>query len=124
MQTVMLYGNSLVVASVGAGLAGWQNVQLVHVDPAEPGTRRKLSELHPDVVIFDLALLPPQAAIRLWKVQPHLMLVGIDLKLERMVILSDHSTCALTTAELLQAIQGQAGKAQGSSLEEEERFFV
>ena len=124
MQTVVLYGNSLVVAMVGASLAPCQNLQLVHIDPSEPGARRRLSKQRPDVVIFDLVLLTPQAAIRLWKIQPHLMLVGIDLKLDRMIVLSDHSTCALTTGELLQVIASQAGKATGSSLEEEEIYFV
>ena len=111
MQTVMLYGNSLVVSTIGASLHGCREFQVQHVDPARPDARRRLSDLQPDILIFDLAVMPPEVAIRLWKIQPHLLLIGIDLAADRMIVLSDRSTCALTTGDLLQVIGSQAGEA-------------
>ena len=112
MQTVTLYGNSLVVSTIGASLHGCREFQVQHVDPAMPGVKQRLSDLQPDILIFDLAVMPPEVAIRLWKIQPHLLLIGIDLAADRMIVLSDRSACALTTGDLLQVIERHAGEAE------------
>ncbi len=104
MQTVMLYGNSLVVSTIGASLNGCREFQVQHIDPAMPGVKQRLSDLQPDILIFDLAVMRPEAAIRLWKILPHLLLIGIDLAADRMIVLSDRSARALTTGDLLQVI--------------------
>jgi hypothetical protein len=110
-QTVMLYGNSLVVSTIGASLHGCREFQVQHVDPARPDAKRRLSDLQPNILIFDLAIMRPEVAIRLWKTQPHLLLIGIDLAADRMIILSDRSTRALTTSDLLRVIESHAGDA-------------
>ena len=112
MQTVTLYGNSLVVSTIGASLHGCREFQVQHVDPAMPDVKQRLSDLQPDILIFDLAVMRPEAAIRLWKIQPHLLLIGIDLAADRMIVLSDRSACALTTGDLLQVIERHAGEAE------------
>lgn len=47
----------------------------------------------------------PDFAITLWKAQPDLLLIGVDLATNQALVLSSQPTRALTTEDLLQVIQ-------------------
>jgi len=111
MQTVVLFGSSLVVSSIGASLQGCSGLQVMAVDleasatAAMPSAAQRLAALRPDVVLFDLAAAQPDFAITLWKAQPDLLLIGVDLATNQALVLSGQPTRALTTEDLLQVIQ-------------------
>ncbi len=113
MQVVVIYGNSLVVSSIGASLQECAGVTIVPVDPAMSDAGGNLSALQPDAVIFDLATAQPDFAIALWKKQPQLLLIGVDLPKGQALVLSSQSTRVLTTDDLLQVIAGQSGEDKG-----------
>ncbi len=107
MRKVALYGNSLVVSSIGASLKGRAGLQVCSVDATPPGAAEQLSALQPDVVIFDLAMAQPEFAIALWKVQPRLLLIGVDLTTGQALLLSGQPSHLLTIDDLLQVIESQ-----------------
>ena len=106
MRTVALYGNSLVVSSIGASLQGRAGLEIRCVDATLPDAASQLSALQPDVVIFDLAVAEPEFAIALWKAQPRLLLIGVDLTTGQALVLSGQSSRLLTPDDLLQVIEG------------------
>jgi hypothetical protein len=105
MRTVALYGNSLVVSSIGAGLQGRAGLQVLSVDSALPDAARRLGALQPDVIIFDLAVAHPEFAIALWKAQPRLLLIGVDLTTGQALVLSSQPSRLLTVDDLVHVIE-------------------
>jgi hypothetical protein len=109
MQTVVLYGKSLVVSSIGASLQDCAGIQVLPVDPAMPDAGDSLSESQADVVIFDLEAAQPDFALTLWKKQPQLLLIGVDLAKGQALLLSSQPARVLTTGDLLQVIESHVG---------------
>jgi hypothetical protein len=66
---------------------------------------QRLAALRPDIVLFDLATVPSDFAIALWKAQPYALLIGMDLVTNQALVLSGQPTRAHTTEDLLQVIQ-------------------
>jgi hypothetical protein len=108
-QKVVIFGNSLVVSSIGASLQACPNLEVLPAIPAMPDVEGSLSAAHPDVVIFDLATAQPDFAINLWKKHPHLLLIGVDLVKGQALVLSGQPTRVLTAGDLLQVIESHAG---------------
>jgi hypothetical protein len=112
MRTVALYGNSLVVSSIGASLQGRAGLQVLSVDSALPDAASRLGVLQPDVIIFDLAVAQPEFAIALWKTQSRLLLIGVDLTTGQALVLSGQPSRLLTRDDLLQVIESQTDKPE------------
>jgi len=106
MRTVALYGNSLVVSSIGASLQGRAGLEVKYVDATLPNAASRLGALQPDVIIFDLAVAYPEFAIALWKAQPRLLLIGVNLTTGHALVLSGQPSRLLTMDDLLQVIEG------------------
>jgi hypothetical protein len=110
LRTVVLYGNSLAVSSIGASLQGRADLQVSSVDATRPQAEERLRALHPDVVIFDLAAARPEFAIDLWQAQPHLLLIGVDLLTHQALMLSGQPARLLTLDDLLEVIKDEERK--------------
>jgi hypothetical protein len=110
---VVLYGNSLALSGVGASLEGHPGVELVRVEAAD-ASAETLHELKPDVVVFDMATVQPDV-VALWKRDPPVLPIGVDLLKQQVVVFSGKPSRALTTGDLLRVIEGSAGrKARGA----------
>jgi hypothetical protein len=107
MRTVVLYGPSLSVAAIGAGLAGKSGWQVISVDSASPAATRRLCRLRPDVVLFDLAAAQPEAAILLLKELPALLLIGVDLANHQALVLSGEQPRLFTADDFVKLIDAQ-----------------
>ncbi len=106
MRTVVLYGNSLVVSSIGASLQGCAELQVSCVDATLPDAALQLIALQPEVVIFDLAVAQPAFAVALWRAKPRLVLIGVDLATGQALVLSGQPSRLLTMDDLLRVIEG------------------
>ena len=104
MPTVALYGNSLVLASIGARIQRGTGLQPVTIDPALPAAIETLRALQPDVVLLDLGTAQPDPFMALWKARPDLLLIGVDLGTDRMLIFSGQPARALTAEDLIDAL--------------------
>ncbi|MCL6545745.1 MAG: hypothetical protein K6T61_10990 [Bryobacteraceae bacterium] len=108
MLTVALYGNSLVLASIGARIERRTGLHLVSIDATLPDAVDRLKALKPDVVLVDLGTAQPDPVMALWKARPQLMLIGVDLDADRMLILSGRPACALTAEGLIEKLTPHA----------------
>ncbi len=110
MRTVVLYGSSLALSSIGASLQTCVGLRVLAVDSEAPGAAgahsaaQRLAALRPDVVLFDLASVRSDFAIELWKAQPGILLIGVDLLTGQALVLAGQSARAHTTEDLLQVI--------------------
>ena len=73
-----------------------------------PGALERLRALHPDVIVFDLASKQSDSAVALWKAQPEVLLIGVDLATDQMLVLSGESSHVLTPDDLVQVIEMRA----------------
>jgi len=113
MQTVVLYGNSLVVSSIGASLQDYPDLQVLPLDPTLPKADQRLYALEPDIVIIDMAATQPDSLIELWKARPRLLLIGVDVTTDQALVLSSQPAQLVTTSDLWQVIANQTGDSRG-----------
>ena len=80
-------------------------LQVLTVDAEVHDAADHVGTLRPDVVLFDLGAAQRDFAMTLWKAQPDLLLIGVDLATNEALVLSGQRTRAYTTEDLLQVIQ-------------------
>jgi hypothetical protein len=120
-KTVVLFGRSVAVSSIGASLQGCAGLRVQAVEPEAPaaaavrGAVQRLSALRPDVVLFDLASAPFDFAIALWRARPGALLIGMDLLAGQALVLSGRRTRAHTTEDLLQLIRRHDPGGEGDT---------
>lgn len=104
MLTVLLYGNSLAVSTIGANLQACPDLQVLSLDPCAPDPIHCLEQLQPASIIFDRTTVRPDFAFKLWKTQPHLLLIGVDPSSDEILVLSSHLQQALNVSSLVDII--------------------
>jgi hypothetical protein len=110
-RRVVLYGSDLVVSTVGASLRGWVEFQIVQIDPLIPDALQRLDAARPDVVLFDLVGAQPDFAIAVLRKHPGLLLIGVDLRSDKMLVMSGEESRLLTVDDLVQMIQGGGSRS-------------
>jgi len=110
-RRVVLYGSDLVVSTVGANLRGRVEFQILQIDPLLPDALQRLEAARPDVVLFDLADTQPDFTISVLRKHPGLMLIGVDLKSDKMLVMSGEESRLLTTDDLVHMMV--TGKSHG-----------
>jgi hypothetical protein len=104
VRRVVLLGSDLVVSTVGENLRGLAGFQISQVDPLLPDALERLEGVRPDVVLFDLAGIPPDFTITLLRKHPGLLMIGIDLKTNKVLVMSGKESHLLTLEDLVRAI--------------------
>ncbi len=110
-RRVVLYGSDLVVSTVGANLRGRVEFQILQIDPLLPDALQRLEAARPDVVLFDLAGAQPDFTVPVLRKHPGLMLIGVDLKTGKMLVMSGEESRLLTADDLVHMMK--TGKSHG-----------
>ena len=110
-RRVVLYGSDLVVSTVGANLRGQVGFQILQIDPLLPDALQRLDAACPDVVLFDLTSTRPDFTVAVLRKHPGLLLIGIDLKIEKMLVMSGEESRLMTTNDLVQMSQTRNPRA-------------
>lgn len=110
-RTLMLYGASLSIAAIGAGLADRPGWQVIPVDALFPAATESPRQSHSDVVLSDLAAAHPEAAIALLTEFPNLLLIGIDLANHQASVLSSEQPKLFTTDDFIRLVELCAAQA-------------
>jgi len=106
---VLLYGNSLFLAGVGAILKEHLDLDVIQVNMCLPDAEQHLLATRPDVVVFDLTAPHALRGIALLKGQPDLPLVGLNADDNTVLVLSARSYEPSTVSDLARVIRAQVG---------------
>lgn len=106
VRRIVLYGSDLVVSTVGENLRGRAGFQILQIDPLLLDALQRLDAARPDVVLFDLAGTQPDFTIAILRKHPGLLLIGVDLRGDKMLVLSGQESRLLTLDDLVQMITG------------------
>ncbi len=74
---IFLYGNSVILGTMGASLRRSSLWEVTTLSPPWPN-REELHALEPDVIIYDIEAEQPEAAFSLLKVSPGLLLIALN----------------------------------------------
>jgi len=103
-RTVLLYGRSLLLSGVAAGLGECSGLQVAQAATwAE--TCRLLAERIPDVLIFDLTDTCESHILPLLFKNPHLLLIGLDTAYNQAVLVSGQEAQSLTLDEIREIVE-------------------
>ena len=85
LRRILLYGDSIVLGSLGASLGRDAQFELIRL-PAPQPSAAQLRAFQPDVILFDIENGHPEAAFRLLEDDPDLQVLGIspDVNLVRL----------------------------------------
>jgi hypothetical protein len=104
---IALYGNSLFIAGVAAGLKDLDNVDVVRITTPCTNIEEQLRNLAPDVLIIELNDSLAHFVLSFLINHPGLPVIGLDL--ESSSVLTIHSYCsrATTVHQLAHMIESQ-----------------
>ncbi len=109
IRKVVLYGSDLVVTTVGTNLQGRVGFQILQIDPLLPDALQRLEIARPDVVLFDLTNTQPDFTVTVLRKHPGLLLIGVDLKTDKMLVMSSEESRLLTMDDLMRLLdRGQS----------------
>ena len=111
-RRIVLYGNSLVVGTVGASLRRLPQYEVVSLPMAQ---QNELEATAPDVVLFDLEAARPEAAFSLLERCPGLLVIGISPDKNVAGIWSGKQLRELSMRDLVQVINDQLNDSPGES---------
>ena len=103
-RTVLLYGRSLLLSGVAAGLEMSPNLQVSRVTTWEEASLL-LVDCMPDVLIFDLSDTRESHILPLLLKSPHPMMVGLDTEYNQAVLLSGRPARSLSLAQLVTIVE-------------------
>jgi hypothetical protein len=104
-QRVILYGNSVILAALGASLEHFPELELVSLAAPLPEAA-ELRALMPDVILFDTGSAEPnfRTLFALLQECPALLVVGANPESAQLHLWSSGRFDAVTSADLLQLI--------------------
>ncbi len=105
-RRICLYGNSVILGTLGASLRRCSQFKVIEINPPYPGSSI-LASLNPQVVVFDLEAENNEAVFSLLKILPELLLVGISPDKNLVKTWSGQQLQELSTQDLLEIINGQ-----------------
>lgn len=114
-RTVLLYGNSLMVTSIGATLLGRPGLHLVQATADAAAVVERLCSM-PDAVIFDLVATPLDALLPFLRQQAAPLLLGLDLQSDRMFVVCGQQPIMQSAQELLRLISGRSPARRASHI--------
>jgi hypothetical protein len=105
-RRIYLYGNSVIMGTLGASLRGVPRYEVSALSPPWPETV-ELEALAPDVILFDVEAGRPEAAFFLLQKHPNLLVIGVSPDSNLVKIWSGRQLRELSTQGLLDVIDGQ-----------------
>ncbi len=114
-RTVALYGSNLVMSTIGASLQERPEFDVQQIQGLLPDFIDKLAAPPPDVILFDLAAAQPHFAVPLLRSHPTIMLIGVDVKSNKMLVLLGEQSRLLTADDLVKVIEGGASQVSSSA---------
>jgi len=103
-RRIVLYGNSIIVGSIGASLRQSPQFEVIPILPAQ---QNEMEALEPHAVLFDIEAARPEAAFSLLETCPAMMLIGISPDTNLVKIWSGQQLRELSTQDLFGLMMGK-----------------
>jgi hypothetical protein len=110
-QIIVLFGDSLLLDSVEAGLAHDEGWSVIRLRTPVPEVAARLQRLDPSLVIFDLDGVNFGSLMPFLKMKPGVPLLGLDINCSNVVALACDHYRALSLRDLKDVILRHAGVA-------------
>jgi hypothetical protein len=104
-QRVAIYGNNLVMSTIGKSLQERTPFQIHQIDHEFPDLREMSDSQNPDVILFDLASAPSDLPLSWLRKHSAYVMIGVDIENSKMLVLSGAQSRLLTTDDLVKAIK-------------------
>ena len=105
-RRAVLFGNTIFLAGLAVQYANHPGLEIMMIDTGQPNAEQQLDACSPDVVVFDLTASQLIGTFHLVKMNPGLVLLGVDATSDQVLVLSGHMSSVLTTDDLLKVIAG------------------
>jgi hypothetical protein len=105
-RQILLYGNSLILGSIGASLRRLSQFEVTAFAPPLQ-EMQDLDSFKPDIILFDLETTHSEAVFSMLKTHPGLLLVGISPGINLVKIWSGRQVRELSTQSLLELIKSE-----------------
>ncbi len=112
-KRILLYGRSVILESIGAGLAKSDRFQIIHLS-SHLSRLSELEALDPDVVLFDEEDVHPEVAFSRLGTRPDLLILGLNPDTNIVRIWSGRQYRELSTTDLTHLIED--GSLPGAAL--------
>lgn len=106
-RQILLYGNSLIIGSIGASLRRLSQFEVTAFAPPMQ-EMQDIYSLKPDIILFDLETTHSEAVFSMLKTHPRLLLVGISPDINLVKIWSGRQVRELSTQSLFELIKREA----------------
>jgi hypothetical protein len=107
-RRIVLFGNSVILGTVGARLRRCPDVEVTEVAPL-PGQEQAVRNLAPDAVLFDVEATDGQRLLCFLEDDPRVVLVGLSPGANRVKVWSCRELRELSMRGLLDVIDSQIG---------------
>ena len=109
LRRILLYGDSVVLGSVGASLGRTSQFELIHLETPR-ASAVELEAFRPDVILFDIENGHPAAAFCLLESDPDLLLLGISPDVNLVRLWTGRQYSELSADALAALIAGGTGQ--------------
>jgi hypothetical protein len=107
-QRVILYGDSLILAGLRAGLEARPGIEILVLDQPLDTLCEVLRSLCPAALIFDLAAVQPDFPLALLE-QPGLRLIGINPETHRVLVWAGSEAAVIDATDLVRVLSEAGG---------------
>ncbi len=111
-RRVCLYGNSVILGTVGASLRRRTKLEVTAI--TQPVRDGELDAMKPDVILFDLEAPRPEAAFSLLERRPGLLVIGVSPDTNVVKMWSGRQLRELSMTDLLKAIDEHGTDSPGA----------
>jgi hypothetical protein len=116
-RTVLLYGQSMLLALVANSLEQSPHLQVIYASAWEV-IETQAAECPPHVLIFDMTDACQRLVLPLLVRYPHLLLIGLDAERNHAVLLSGRETQSFTMNQIREIVEGKEPEHNQSEVDE------
>jgi len=106
-KRILLYGNSLILGSIGDSLRRSPQFEVTTLLPPLEGIQ-KVDSLKPDILLFDMEITRPEAVFSLLESDPNLQVIGISPDVNLVKVWSIKELREVSMGDLLEVITNGA----------------
>ena len=103
-RRIVLYGNSIIIGSIGVSLKQSNQFEVIPILPAQ---QNEMEALKPNAVLFDLEAARPEAAFTMLEKRPDMKLIGVSPDSNMVRVWSGQQLSELSTQDLFGLMMGR-----------------